>query len=99
MASKQALIQEIDMLPPDSIDKVFQFVLLVKHENGTSGDAKARLKEFDALMELILAGEDEPMPPIEPIGSRPPFEYGSMSGTIRMAEDFCAPLDDFAGYM
>ena len=26
---------------------------------------------------------------------RPPFEYGSMSGTVWVSDDFDAPLDDF----
>ena len=30
---------------------------------------------------------------------RPPFEYGSMSGEIWMADDFDAPLEDFEEYM
>ena len=30
---------------------------------------------------------------------RPPFEYGSMSGKIRRADDFDAPLEDFEEYM
>ena len=30
---------------------------------------------------------------------RPPFEYGSMSGKIWMADDFNEPLDDFREYM
>jgi len=30
---------------------------------------------------------------------RPPFEYGSMSGNVWMADDFDAPLDDFKEYM
>ena len=30
---------------------------------------------------------------------RPPFEYGSMSDKMWMADDFNAPLDDFKEYM
>ena len=30
---------------------------------------------------------------------RPPFEYGSMSKKMWMADDFDAPLDDFKEYM
>ena len=30
---------------------------------------------------------------------RPPFEYGCMKGEIWMADDFDAPLEDFAEYM
>ncbi|MCL2433962.1 MAG: type II toxin-antitoxin system RelB/DinJ family antitoxin [Clostridia bacterium] len=30
---------------------------------------------------------------------RPPFEYGSMSGKVWMADDFNAPLDAFGDYM
>jgi len=30
---------------------------------------------------------------------RPPFEFGSMSGKIWMADDFDAPLDDLKDYM
>jgi len=30
---------------------------------------------------------------------RPPFEYGSMSGKMWMADDFDAPLEDFKEYM
>ena len=30
---------------------------------------------------------------------RPPFEYGSMSGEMWMADDFDAPLEDFKEYM
>ena len=30
---------------------------------------------------------------------RPPFEYGSMSDKMWMADDFDAPLDDFKEYM
>jgi len=33
------------------------------------------------------------------ISVRPPFEYGTMSGKIWMADDFGAPLDDFKEYM
>ena len=31
--------------------------------------------------------------------TRPPFEYGCMSGKIWMADDFDAPLEDFVEYM
>ena len=30
---------------------------------------------------------------------RPPFEYGSMSETFWMADDFDAPLEEFKEYM
>jgi len=30
---------------------------------------------------------------------RPPFQYGSMTDKIWMADDFNAPLDDFEDYM
>ena len=40
---------------------------------------------------------------LEPIKTkmavRPPFEYGSMTGKMRMADDFDAPLKDFEEYM
>jgi len=31
--------------------------------------------------------------------SRPSFNFGSMAGKIRMADDFDAPLEDFEEYM
>ena len=37
--------------------------------------------------------------PVEKVTVRPPFEYGSMSGKIWMADDFDEPLDDFKEYM
>lgn len=40
---------------------------------------------------------------LEPIKAkaavRPPFEFGSMAGKIRIADDFNAPLEDFKEYM
>ena len=33
--------------------------------------------------------------PVQRDAVRPPFEYGSMSGKIWMADDFDVPLDDF----
>ena len=36
--------------------------------------------------------------PIQKPAVRPPFEYGSMSGKIWMADDFDAPLEDFKEY-
>ena len=40
---------------------------------------------------------------LEPIktksATRPPFEFGSMTGKMRMADDFDAPLQDFEEYM
>ena len=41
----------------------------------------------------------EPMENKDRIAVRPPFEYGSMSGKIWMADDFDAPLEDFKEYM
>jgi len=37
--------------------------------------------------------------PLEVKTVRPPFEYGSMSDKIRIADDFNDPLDDFKEYM
>ena len=34
-----------------------------------------------------------------PVVYRPQFNYGCMSGKIWMADDFDAPLEDFAEYM
>ena len=39
---------------------------------------------------------------VEPVKNnavRPPFEFGSMAGKIRMSDDFDAPLEDFREYM
>ena len=50
--------------------------------------------------DLILTDGGEPIAKIIPItrakGQR---EFGSAKGLIRMADDFDAPLDDFAEYM
>ena len=34
-----------------------------------------------------------------PVSNRPQFKYGCMSGKIWMADDFDAPLENFAEYM
>ena len=36
---------------------------------------------------------------LEKMAVRPPFEFGSMSGKIWMADDFDAPLEEFKEYM
>jgi DNA-damage-inducible protein J len=35
----------------------------------------------------------------ENMAARPPFNFGSMTGKVSMADDFDAPLDDFEEYM
>ena len=70
MSSKQALIQEIDTLPPESIDDVFQFVSFLKYKAQTPSDPDESLNELDNLLNLIRTAADEPMPQIEPIRLR-----------------------------
>ena len=51
---------------------------------------------------FVLTTRDIPSEKIQRIPKetlRPPFEYGSMSGKIWIADDFDAPLDDFKEYM
>ena len=48
---------------------------------------------FNAVM------KSERIPKKSNTNARPPFEYGSMSGKMWMADDFDAPLDDFKEYM
>jgi len=43
---------------------------------------------------VLSARSSEKNPPV-----RPPFKYGSMSDQEWIADDFDAPLDDFAEYM
>jgi DNA-damage-inducible protein J len=42
---------------------------------------------------------NEVLDPNNPNAVRPPFKFGSMAGKIWMADDFDAPLEDFAEYM
>lgn len=70
MSSKQALMQEIDALPPDSIDEVSTFVSFLKFRSKTSSSSDVSLNEFDNLIKMIHAATDEPMPPIESIKFR-----------------------------
>ena len=41
----------------------------------------------------------EPIKEQKQASTRPPFEYGSMTGKIWIADDFDAPLEDFKEYM
>jgi prevent-host-death family protein len=63
-------------------------------------EAKERLLDLiDAAMrgeEVVIVREDQPAVKLVP-ALRP--GYGCMKGQIRIAEDFDAPLDDFAEYM
>jgi len=68
MSSKQALIKELDTLPPDSINDVLQYVLFLKFK--TTSNTDTRLNDFDSLVTLIRAASEEPMPPVEPIRLR-----------------------------
>ena len=70
MASKQALMQEIDTLPPDSISEVSTFVSFLKFKAKASNNTDARLNEFDNLLNMIHVAADEPMPQIDPIQLR-----------------------------
>ena len=40
-----------------------------------------------------------PMDAANQTAVRPPFAYGSMSGKMRMSDDFNAPMEDFKEYM
>jgi len=66
MSSKQALIKELDTLPPDSIDDVLQYVSFLKFKFKVPSNTDTRLNDFNNLVSLIRAAADEPMPPIKP---------------------------------
>jgi prevent-host-death family protein len=63
--------------------------------------------ELTELVEQAARGEDviltaggKPVAKIVPIGhTQGPREFGSARGLIHMADDFDAPLEDFAEYM
>jgi len=66
----------------------------------TIGEAQSQLPKLmeEALQgeEVIILGDNAPSVKLVPI-TRPGF--GSYKGQIIMAEDFDAPLEDFAEYM
>ena len=70
MQNIHALMQEIDTLPPDSINEVSTFVSFLKYKAKASDNTNACLNDFDNLLNTIHAAADEPMPPIEPIQLR-----------------------------
>ena len=70
MSSKQALIKELDTLPPDFIDDVLQYVSFLKFKFKAPSNSDTRLNDFDILVSLIRTAANEPMPPIEPIHLR-----------------------------
>jgi antitoxin (DNA-binding transcriptional repressor) of toxin-antitoxin stability system len=63
-------------------------------------------ERFPELLELIAAGEeviikkgDQPFARLSPLhAQRVPRVFGSAKGLIQIADDFDAPLDDFAEY-
>ena len=66
----------------------------------TLGEAQAQLRELmDEAMqgeEVVILRDDAPAVKLVPV-TRPGF--GSYKGQIIMADDFDAPLDDFADYL
>ena len=58
---------------------------------------------FRPLQPIPVEGEYEVIitfvEPVKKNAVRPPFEYGSMSATLWIADDFDAPLEDFKEYM
>jgi prevent-host-death family protein len=70
----------------------------------TLEDAKSRLVELIEAVEqgetIVIAKDSHPVAQIQAIETaerRPHF--GSAKGSVWMADDFDAPLDDFAEYM
>ena len=58
-----------------------------------------RMNDIPFVLTTRLGAQPENVSKIQKKAVRPPFEYGSMSGKIWMADDFDAPLDDFKEYM
>ena len=70
----------------------------------TIHEAKTHLSRLirDALggEEIVIARGDEPLVRLVPLPqARPERRLGGAAGLIEMADDFDAPLDDFAEYM
>lgn len=56
------------------------------------------LRLVSVLVNEILLMEEKSKSASE-LGHRPPFKFGSMTGKIRMSDDFDAPIDDMKEYM
>jgi prevent-host-death family protein len=67
-------------------------------------DAQRRLAELVEAVrqgeEFVITLEGKPVAKVCAAGeARPPRRFGSARGKIKTADDFNAPLDDFADYM
>jgi len=67
-------------------------------------EAKKRLDDLveDAARgdEVVIVSENRPVAKLVPVTHGPArLRFGSAEGLITMADDFDAPLDDFAGYV
>ena len=70
----------------------------------TLDEAKARLPDLiEAAIggsEVVIIRSDRSMVRLVPVtGAKSRPQFGSARGLVTMAEDFDAPLEDFAGYM
>ncbi|HMO83796.1 MAG TPA: type II toxin-antitoxin system prevent-host-death family antitoxin [Lacipirellulaceae bacterium] len=67
-------------------------------------DAETRLRDIVAAVaqgeEFVITLDGKPVANVTPAApKKPPPVFGSAKGKIHMADDFDAPLDDFADYM
>lgn len=66
------------------------------------GEAKARLSELIGEAaggeEVVIAREDGTAVRLVPVRAAPRTGFGSARGMFTMADDFDAPLEDFAPY-
>jgi len=67
-------------------------------------EAQQRLAELVEAVgrgeEFVITLEGKPVAKVSAAGeARPPRRFGSARGKIEIADDFDAPLDDFAEYM
>lgn len=56
------------------------------------------MRQAEAGEEIVVRRGREPVARIAPLRKREVRGFGSMSGEIRIAEDFDEPLEDFAEY-
>lgn len=57
------------------------------------------LREAGAGKTIIITNRGKPVAELRPVASKNSKRWGDMRGKIRVASDFCAPIEDMQEYM